>query len=189
MNIPSFLYPLPHGWTFKLFPFLHSYKQCYREGLYVSSQVHVWVWRTGAYKWAAEYTHLHLAKLLSKVIAPIYTSSSQVCKFPLFHILSKLGITRFLKFLPIWWTWKRDSKFVICMSLSGYSCLLTIWTIYFLIFFFSFHIAVWFYYPLFIRVKSRNSESRLPGFKFWLHHTHLVSEDTLLDLPFLFPHL
>ena len=56
-------------------------------------------------------------------------------------------------------------------------------------FFFSFHIAIWFYYPLFIGVKSRNSESRLPGFKFWLHHTHLVSEDTLLDLPFLFPHL
>lgn len=28
-----------------------------------------------------------------------------------------------------------------------------------------------------------DSASGLPGFKFWLHHTHLVSEDTLLDLP------
>lgn len=27
-------------------------------------------------------------------------------------------------------------------------------------------------------INSRDSASRLPGFKFWLHHTQLVSEDT-----------
>lgn len=99
-----------------------------------------------------------------------------------------LGIMRFLKFLPIWWTWKRDSKFVICMSYQD-THVYWLFDHLFFNFFFGFPIALWFYYSIFIGVKSRNSESRLPGFKFWLHHTHLVSEDTLLDLPFLFPHL
>lgn len=43
----------------------------------------------------------------------------------------------------------------------------------------TFHIALWFYHHLSV-VMTRNSISRLPGFKLWLHHNHLVSEDSML---------
>lgn len=50
-------------------------------------------------------------------------------------------------------------------------------------FLFSFHITLWFYHHPSMGISSRDPASRLSGFKFWLHHTHLVSENTLLDLP------
>lgn len=41
MNIPSFIYPFPYWWTFRLLPFVYSHKQCYYEGLHTSSWVHL----------------------------------------------------------------------------------------------------------------------------------------------------
>lgn len=48
--------------------------------------------------WTAECAYLHLVRLLSTVAVPIYTFSSRVWKFPLFHILSNTWYYEALSF-------------------------------------------------------------------------------------------
>lgn len=72
MNIPSFIHS-PSDGHLGCFRFFTLTNNAIKK-----PRTHLLGYTFESLAGAAEYTHLHLAKLLSKVMAPIYTSSSRV---------------------------------------------------------------------------------------------------------------